>query len=132
MNEETKTAKPAAKAKASAKPKKPRGRRKPTAEDIARAVEKQAKATAAAGIGGVIGLEEGWTTQIIDTANPAGKVTQDRARAEAVGFELAADLKVAGMASGEVWVMPSEVYNKTIRAQRQQRDDELRRKCRIG
>ena len=128
MNEEI--TKKTVKAKASAKPKRSK-RGKPTAADLAAALEKQKESLSGTNLGGVVGLEEGWTPLIIDTATTGGALTRERARAESLGYTLAPELSVSGMASAEVWLIPTEVYQKTILARRQQRDDERRKQSRI-
>ena len=94
-------------------------------------MEKQKEAFSGTNMGGVIGLEEGWTPLIIDTANPPGVVARERARAESLGYELEADLSVSGMAACEVWLIPTQVYKETIQRRRQERDDRWRKESRI-
>lgn len=105
----------------------------PTKEAMAKARE-QAKASAAQGAitpGTVIGLPQGWHPYTLDKANTDGRLNHMRAMLQSKGYVKADGLTVAGVSSPEVWIIPTEVWEEEIQAQREARDNKSRKDWKI-
>lgn len=105
----------------------------PTKEALAKARE-QARAAATQGAitpGTVIGLPTGWHAYTLDKSNTDGRLNHLRATLLNKGYTKADGLTVAGVSSPEVWIIPTEVWEEEIQAQREARDNKNRKDWKI-